>query len=115
MLHAELIRTCSHEKVAEAAIRSVGGAFCERVTLLARACGVSCGAFAAQRVRRFAEEACEEHWEALEKAVRGADTPILVGLRWIVERSLDEERQQDKGERAACGWPRRTPALEARV
>lgn len=108
MLRAELIRTCSHEKVAEAAVRSIGGPFCERVTLLARACGVSCGDFAAQRVRRFADEACDAEWEALATAVRGADAPILVGLRWIVERSLDEER-------ACCGGARPAQVSEARL
>jgi hypothetical protein len=108
MIRAELIRTCTHEKVAEAAVRSIGGAFCERVTLLARACGASCGAFAAQRVRRFSDEACETEWEALATAVRGADAPILVGLRWIVERSLDDER-------ACCGGARRAHGREARL
>jgi len=108
MLRAELIRTCSHDKVAEAAVRSIGGAFHERVALLSRACGVSCGAFAAQRVRRFSDEACEADWEALVNAVRKADAPILTGLRWIVERSLDEER-------AFCGWPRRPHDREARL
>ena len=64
MLRAELINSCSHEKVAEAAILSIGGEFRDRVALLARASDVSTGHYAAQCVRRFAEEANEQDWES---------------------------------------------------
>lgn len=115
MLRAELIRTCSHEKVAHAALRSIGGDFCVRIEMLARARGVSAGAFAAERVRRFAEEACEASWEALGRATRGADAPILVGLRWIVERSLGDESDDGEGVRS-CRLPRRVVSgFEARA
>jgi len=113
MLRAELIRTCSHEKVAHAALRSIGGDFCVRIEMLARARGVS--AFAAERVRRFADEACEASWEALGRATRGADAPILVGLRWIVERSLGDESDDGEGVRS-CRLPRRVVSgFEARA
>ena len=89
MLRAELINSCSHEKVAEAAVLSIGGDFRDRVALLARASDVSTGGFAAQCVRRFAEEAHEDDWEALSAVIAGCDTPILHGLRWLVETMID--------------------------
>ena len=89
MLRCEIIRTCSHEKVAEAAVLSIGSAFENRVRLLACAAGKSPGAYVAGLVMRFSEEAGEREMEALRLATAGADTPILEGLRWIVEFMLD--------------------------
>jgi hypothetical protein len=89
MLRCEIIRTCSHEKVAEAAILSIGAPFENRVRLLASAAGQTPGAFVAGLVARFDEEAGDREMEALKLATAGADTPILDGLRWIVEFMLD--------------------------
>jgi hypothetical protein len=89
MLRAELIKSCTHEKVAEAAVRSIGDEFCSRVSLLARVSGQSTGAYVADIVGRFAEDAGESDWESLAKAVSGSDMPILCGLRWIVEAAIN--------------------------
>lgn len=89
MLRCETIRTCSHEKVAEAAILSIGAPFEARVRLLAATAGKSPGAYVAGLVARFDEEATDRDMEALRLATVGADTPILEGLRWIVEFMLD--------------------------
>lgn len=100
MLRAELISSCSHEKVAEAAVLSIGGDFRDRVALLARASDVSTGRFAADCVRRFAEEAHDQDWETLSAVIAGCDTPILHGLRWLVETMLDGELPSEQGKRA---------------
>mgnify|MGYP007004380965 CR=1 FL=1 len=107
MLRAELINSCSHEKVAEAAILSIGGEFRDRVALLARASDVSTGHYAAQCVRRFAEEANEQDWEALSAVIAGCDTPILHGLRWLVETMLDGELPSERRGRSAAWQLRR--------
>jgi hypothetical protein len=89
MLRCEIIRTCSHEKVAEAAILSIGAPFETRVRLLAATAGKSPGAYVAGLVAGFDEEATDRDMEALRLATVRTDTPILEGLRWIVEFMLD--------------------------
>lgn len=89
MLCCEIIRTCSHEKIAEAAILSIGASFRERVVLLAATAGMPAGAYVAGLVAGFEEEAGEREMEALRRATSGSDMPILDGLRWIVEFMLD--------------------------
>jgi hypothetical protein len=54
MLVAELIRSCSHAKVAEAAIHSIGPDLVREVGLRARERGLDAGAYVAQSVRVFA-------------------------------------------------------------
>lgn len=98
-LHREIIRTCVHGKVAEAAVLSIGGQFRARIELLANASGLDTGAFVARQVRRFADEVCAHDIEALADATRGSDVPILDGLRWIVEATLDDARRD---RRARC-------------
>ncbi|MFN3888944.1 MAG: hypothetical protein ACK4MV_01010 [Beijerinckiaceae bacterium] len=89
MLRCEIIRTCSHEKVAAAAVASVGPRFRDRVTLLAVASGKDPGAYVAELVRRFGREANDRELAALARATAGSDMPILDGLRWIVEFMID--------------------------
>lgn len=85
MLRCEIIRTCSNERVAEAAVLSVGSPFKDRVTLLAAASGSPVGVYVAHLVRRFQDEANDSDLAALTRATAGSDMPILDGLRWIVE------------------------------
>ena len=110
MLQREIIRTCSHEKVAEAAILSIGASFRSRVELLSAASGLRPGAFVAALVRRFEEEGCDRDRVALRRATTGSDVPVLDGLRFIVELMIDGE--------GACG-PRvrgaRVPRQERRA
>jgi hypothetical protein len=107
MLRAELINSCSHEKVAEAAVLSIGGEFRDRVALHARASNFSTGQFAALCVRRFAQEAHENDWEALSAVIAGCDTPILHWLRWLVEAMLDDELPSERQSRSAALQTRR--------
>lgn len=89
MLRCEIIRTCSHEKVAEAAVLSIGPGFRDRVALVAAASGMGAGACVAGFVRRFQEEASQRDMDALANFIAGSDMPILDGLRWIVEFMID--------------------------
>lgn len=86
---AELIRSCSHEKVADAALASIGLGFQRKIASVARADGLSSGAYAASVVRAFARAASERDWSELAARIEGADMPILTGLRHIVETSAD--------------------------
>lgn len=101
MLRCEIIRTCSHEKVAEAAVLSIGPAFRDRVAVLATASGAHPGAFVANLVRRFGDEACDGDREAFARAITGSEMPILDGLRFIVEYMIDDEPGASGASRAA--------------
>ncbi len=92
MLRCEIIRSCSHEKVAEAAVHSIGPAFRDRVALLATASNMPSGVYIARLVRRFGEEASDAEIAGLDRVVAGADMPILEGLRWIVDVMTDGTR-----------------------
>lgn len=83
-LIAEIIRTCSHEKVAQAAVASMGPSFAEKVEMSAGAQGLSIGAFTARVVRDFERLSQEEDWQKLRRAMDGTDQPILIGLQHIL-------------------------------
>jgi hypothetical protein len=88
MLVAELIRSCSHAKVAEAAIHSIGPDLVREVGLRARECGLDAGAYVAQSVLAFAGSAHPHDWNHLSASLQGVDMPILVGLHFILERRI---------------------------
>lgn len=88
MLVGDIINSCSNAKVAEAALVSIGGDFASRIRIAAAASGLEAGAFVAQEVVAFAEDAEGDDWAALDKAMSGADHPILVGLRYILITAL---------------------------
>lgn len=89
MLRTEIIRTCSNEAVAAAAVRSMGHNFYSRMSLLSGAHHVQPGAYAAALVRQFADEADEDAWCALGIAMARRDMPLLAGLRFILESMID--------------------------
>lgn len=93
MVVLEILKTCSHEKVARAAVVSIGRDFYERVNGVAGQSGVEAGAYAAQVVRNFERAAGEGQRRALESAVRNADMPVLQGLRYILEDALEGDRK----------------------
>ncbi|MGH6819149.1 MAG: hypothetical protein ACREC1_10305 [Methylovirgula sp.] len=103
MLLDEIVHTCSHEKVAHAAVASLGFAFLSRVKHAADQRGVSVGAFVASVVREFGEDAQAHERRAVDRVMHKADQPVLRGLQTILERQLDEQG-------FAGGWrePRRT-------
>jgi hypothetical protein len=86
----EIVHTCSNEKVARAAVASLGFAFASRVKSAADLHCVSIGAFTARVVREFGEDMqCLER-RAVDRAMDKADQPILRGLQIILERQLEE-------------------------
>jgi hypothetical protein len=84
-LIAEIIHTCSHEKVAQAAVASMGSGFAGKVGVTAGANGLSIGAFTARAVREFEKIGGEQEKQALRHAMNGSDQPILAGLQYILE------------------------------
>jgi hypothetical protein len=90
MLMDDIFHSCSHEKVAQAAVACIGGPFADRVRHVAAHHGVTPGAFAASAVRRFDRTASGDARDILRRALSGDDQPLLRGLRLIVEPSLDE-------------------------
>ena len=91
MLVAELIRSCSHAKVAEAAIHSIGPDLVREVELRAQQRGLESGVYVAQSVQDFAGSARPHDWRRLAARIEGVDMPILAGLLYILERSIAQE------------------------
>jgi hypothetical protein len=89
MIVREIVRTCSNPHVARAAVASIGGDFARRFTSDAAKRNLSSGLFAAGLVRRFSRQAAARDWEGVGEATRGADQPILSGLRYILERGVE--------------------------
>jgi hypothetical protein len=83
-LIAEIIHSCSHEKVAQAAVVSMGADFAGKVGVTAGAHGLSIGAFTARTVREFERSVGEREKQALRAVMQRADQPILTGLQHIL-------------------------------
>lgn len=88
-LIAEMIHTCSHEKVAHAAVASMGSTFAEKVGATAGAKGMSIGAFTVGVVREFEKIGGEHEKQALRQVMHGSDQPILAGLQCILEPVIE--------------------------
>jgi hypothetical protein len=84
-LIAEIIHTCSHEKVAQAAVASLGSDFAGKVGVTAGAFGLSIGAFTVRTVREFERSVGEQEKQALRAIMDRADQPILTGLQHILQ------------------------------
>src|SRR6202020_1263330 len=89
MIVREIVRTCSNPHVARAAVASIGGDFARRVSRDAEKRNLTSGIFAAAVVRRFSRAADARDWEGVDQATRGADQPILSGLRYILEHGAE--------------------------
>jgi hypothetical protein len=89
MIVREIVRTCSNPHVARAAVASIGGDFARRFTRDAAKRNLTSGLFAANLVRRFSRHAGERDWVGVGEATRGADQPILSGLRYILEHGAE--------------------------
>ena len=87
MLVMELLRSCSHEKIAAAALASIGGRFALDVAEAAAEAGALPGAYAACCVRTFAREATAAEVAALSAAMTRDDQPILVGFQYILDQA----------------------------
>jgi hypothetical protein len=103
----EIIHTCSNEKIAQAAVASIGFVFALRVKNTADLHGLSVGAFAARIVHEFGHAADEGERKAVRRAMELSQQPILGGLQKILERKLDAS-----GGRSLSSW---TPAPDYEV
>ena len=101
MMVREIVSTCSNPHVANAAVLSIGGDFARRFERDAAARNLSSGMLAARLVRHFVSRADVADWETARAAMRKADTPVLSGLRYILEREI--ELNEDDDEPTACG------------
>ncbi len=99
----EIVRTCSNPHVAHAAVASIGGDFARRFIAHAWRRDLTSGVLAARLVRAFAMEADDEEREGVAEASRGADQPILSGLRYILDHGLRAEAAE------AVALPDETP------
>jgi hypothetical protein len=110
MIVREIVRTCSNPHVAHAAVASIGGDFARRFLSDAAKRNLSSGIFAAGLVRRFSRHADARDWEGVDDAIRGADQPILSGLRYILEHGVE----LDEGADPEWGWLASKPAASCR-
>jgi hypothetical protein len=88
----EIVRTCSNVHVARAALASIGGEFAARFAADASRRDMPSGVLAARMVRAFGDHAAEHERRSVDAVTRGADQPVLAGLRYILARSLGAER-----------------------
>jgi hypothetical protein len=88
MVVDEIFRTCSNPHLASAALASIGGEFSSRFASEASRNNNSPGAHAALIVKAFADTASREDRDDVWQAARGADQPILAGLRHILARAI---------------------------
>lgn len=87
-LIAEMVRSCSNERVAQAAVASLGPEFAGRVKASANANGMSVGSFTAKAVLHFDRNVGEEGKQVLRDIMRGSDQPILSGLHHILQPAI---------------------------
>ncbi len=109
MMVREIVSTCSNPHVARAAVVSIGGDFARRFELDAANRKMASGALASRLVRHFVRRADERDWEGARAATRNTDMPVLSGLRFILERGLDIE--EDDEDAPGDGWPTRLGAF----
>ena len=92
-----VIRTCSNEHVARAALLSIGGDTASRAVAEAARYSLSVGVSVAQLVRDFERTADLPTWARAEVDARETDQPILAGLYFILTRALDRRGDAVKG------------------
>jgi hypothetical protein len=91
MILQEIVHTCSNPHVARAALASIGGDFAADFAASASRRNMPVGVLAACLVTEFSIKAAEPEWDGVDEAVRGADQPILSGLRYILSHALREK------------------------
>ena len=90
MLIADLIHSCSNEKVAQAALYCIGGRFVDRVRAAAHDKGMDVGRFGVVVVNDFSRRADAIARESLREKISGADQPLLAALRTVLEPALED-------------------------
>ncbi len=91
MLIADLIHSCSNDKVAQAALACVDGRFADRVRAAAHEKGICVGKFIVIAVSDFARRADEAAHKALLEKMSGDDQPLLKGLCAMLEAALEND------------------------
>ncbi len=104
MIYREIVHTCSNSAVAGAAVDSIGGEFAKAFAAEASRRKVSRGAFAAKLVREFASRADEIELQRVNAAAHKADHPILNGLRYILERGVDDCKRGRGSNQTPPAW-----------
>jgi hypothetical protein len=113
MILREIVHTCSNAHVARAALASIGGEFAKQFAAKASHRNMSAGVLAAAMVKEFSAKAPDEEWEGVDEAVRGADQPILSGLRYILAQGLRNKKDESgasEDDRPAPWMFRATPS-----
>ena len=105
MIVREIVSTCSNPHIARAALASIGGDFARRFERDAANRNLPSGMLAANLVRHFVHRASNSDWQGVGEATRNTDMPILSGLRYILERELE-----DDDARSSDDWPGHAPA-----
>jgi hypothetical protein len=108
MMIEEIVRSCVHETVAQAAVRCIGQKFFAEIEEAATSYGMTPGAFAALSVERFARHGDEAEIRAVRAAMLNAQEPILSGLHRILCIMLAVGVPSDGGRRRD-----RAPRLQA--
>jgi hypothetical protein len=98
----EIVRTCSNAHVARAAVASIGGEFAQKFAADALRRDLPSGVLAARLVHAFAMKADVGERQGVDEVTRGADQPILSGLRYILDHGLRAAAADD-------GLPEETP------
>src|ERR1700689_2796905 len=97
MILREIVHTCSNADIARAALASIGGEFATHFAAKASRKNMSAGVLAAHMVKEFSIKAVDEEWDGIDEAVRGADQPILSGLRYILSQDLRGRKTPSDG------------------
>jgi hypothetical protein len=98
MIVREIVTTCSNPYVAGAALASIGGDFERGFAKDATSRSLSSGALASRLVRAFVCRADDNDWDSLVEVTRGAEMPVLTGLRYLLERAQQIEEDISTGD-----------------
>ena len=91
MLVSEVLRSCAHRHVAEAAVLSIGGTFANSVREQAAHAGLTVGDYTAARVQQFSRSASERDRNVVTAQMHGEDLALLSGLRVVLQRMMTDE------------------------
>lgn len=105
MLIEEVARTCVNDRVAHAAVASIGRNFLAEVTKRAKAYDMSAGAFTSMSVNRFLRHGDEGELRSVVIAMKGSQEPVLAGLHRILcimiasGSSFEDRNKRDRAPR----------------
>lgn len=108
MLIEEIVRSCVNDRVAEAAVASIGRKFLAEIRERAQSYGMSVGEFTSLSVRRFARHGDEAELRSVQDAMKDSQEPVLSGLHRILCIMLaagghvGERRARDRAPRIAA-------------